>query len=323
MTLPIHDNPASGVLCYELVADAGRGQSEQAMPCGGSAGTAWPAGHATPTPYYSDSLVTLYHGDCAELLPQLSGWDAVITDPPYLTGEAEVPIRGKGVAKRIEETKTVGMPWGYSLEWIGLCGAPLHWIVFAHYKMLGGVCSALPPSTVFVWRKVNAPNMTRPVPRLDCEFIVWSRNAKAGCGRMGEFKSMVIDLPMPQAGCMANERLVIDGGKAAHPCQKPLGIVAPFIDRLDFDCALDPFAGTGTTLLAAKLIGRRAIGIEREERYCEMAANRFAQETFLFGENVAGARGGSAGSARADQPELLTGQRSATFPVVSASRGDL
>jgi len=228
--------------------------------------------------YYEDALCTIYHGDCREILPTLPQAGVIITDPPYLTGATEITYQHAGVAKRTNPTTTIGMPWGYSLDWLNLCGVPEHWVVYGNYKMLGGLCTALPPSTVFVWRKSNAPNMTRPVPRLDCEFIVWSRSESANCERMGEFKTMVLDVPMPQAGCMADERLTENGGKASHPCQKPLDVVMPFVMRLGDKTYLDPFMGTGTTLLAAKLLGRRAVGIEIEEKYCEMAARRLAQE---------------------------------------------
>jgi site-specific DNA-methyltransferase (adenine-specific) len=228
-------------------------------------------------PYYDHAGITLYHGDCREILPTLPKCDATITDPPYLTSEKGVPIVGGGVAPRICDSNSVEMPWGYDLEWIEHAIPEKHWLVFANYKMLGGVCSRLPPQTVFVWKKNNAPRMTRPVPRLDCEFIIWSRTG-GKCDRMGEFQSMVIDVLMPQAGCFASERILEPGtGKGAHPCQKPLGIVRPFIARIDAETILDPFAGSGTTLVAAKLEGRKAIGIEISERYCEIAASRLAQ----------------------------------------------
>lgn len=234
-------------------------------------------------PYYQDEYITLFHGDCREILPTLPQAGAVVTDPPYLTKETRVPIRGNGVAERNNDTVAVGMPWGFSLEWVSWCGTPDHWIVFGNYQMLGALCAALPPSTIFVWRKSNAPRMTRPVPRLDCEFIVWSRSKDSNCERMGEFSSMVLDVPTPQAGCMATERFTHDGGKAVHPCQKPLAVILPFIDRLGDKVFLDPFAGTGTTLVAAKALGRRAIGIEKEEEYCELIVCRMAQEPLLLG----------------------------------------
>lgn len=238
-------------------------------------------------PYYHDDRagITIYHGDCREVLPQITA-DAVITDPPYKTRATGVPIRGRGVAPRRSDTAAVGMPWGYSLGWMELL-APRQWIVYCNYQMLGDVCSTLEARAilgcVFTWVKPNAPRMTRPVPRLDCEFVVWARAEGANCGRMGMFKSMVIEAPMPQAGCFADERFVeAGGGKAIHPTQKPIAVVLPFIDRLDFNIAVDPFMGTGTTLDACKRLGRRAIGIEIDERYCEIAARRLSQEVLQF-----------------------------------------
>jgi len=235
-------------------------------------------------PYYDKDGITIYHGRYEDVLPTIGTVDAIVTDPPYLTSNAKVPIRGRGVGKRWEETESVGVPWGYTLDWIDAAKAtnPKHWIVFGNYKMLGGLCTSLEPQTVFVWRKSNAPRMTRPVPRLDCEFIVWSRTG-GKCDRMGEFDTMVLDVPMPQAGCMATERIIErSNGKAVHPCQKPIAIVRPFIQRIDAETICDPFVGTGTTLVAAKLEGRRAIGIEIEERYCEIAANRLRQSVIPF-----------------------------------------
>lgn len=238
-------------------------------------------------PYYHDDKagITIYHGDCREVLPHIQA-DAVITDPPYKTRASGVPIRGRGVAPRRSDTAAVGMPWGYSLEWISML-SPRQWVVYCNYQMLGDICSTLESRAilgcVFTWLKPNAPRMTRPVPRLDCEFVVWARAEDADCGQMGKFKSMVINVAMPQAGCFADERLVeAGGGKAIHPTQKPIAVVMPFVDRLRFDVALDPFMGTGTTLDACKRLGRRAIGIEIDERYCEIAARRLSQEVMVL-----------------------------------------
>jgi site-specific DNA-methyltransferase (adenine-specific) len=239
------------------------------------------------TPYYQDAYATIYHGDCREILPQLEPVDLVLTDPPYQTHETGVPIRGRGVGQRVVETVAVGKPWGYSTDWIDLCRLlePKHWIAFCNYQMLGDICAALPPQTVFVWRKANAPQMTRPVPRLDCEFIVWHRSG-GDCGDMGKFKSMVIDVAMPQAGCFATERILeSSSNKAAHPCQKPIAIVSPFLARLNVKTLVDPFMGSGTTLRAAKDLGLKSIGIEIEEKYCEIAVKRLRQE-ILFGETA-------------------------------------
>lgn len=247
-----------------------------------------PPVHPIVHPFFEQDGIVIYHGRCEDVLPTIGTVDAIVTDPPYLTGGEGVPIgktgKNGGVAFVYEQSRAVGVPWGYTLDWIELAKAtsPKHWIVFANYKMLGGLCTALEPQTVFVWRKSNAPRMTRPVPRLDCEFIVWARTG-GKCDRMGEFDTMVLDVPMPQAGYMAQERIIErNTGKAVHPCQKPIAVVRPFVDRLDAAIVCDPFMGTGTTLLAAKLTGRRAVGIEIEERYCEIAANRLRQGVLPF-----------------------------------------
>jgi len=222
--------------------------------------------------------VRLICGDCREVVPTIGPVDAVVTDPPYLTGATGVPIVGCGVAERVQDSESVGMPWGYSMDWAQLV-KPMHWVVFCNYRMLADVCTAFPPSSVFVWRKSNAPRMTRPVPRLDCEFIVWSRSDKATCGRMGEFQSLVLDVPMPQAGCMAVERLTEpNSGKALHPCQKPVAVVAPFCERLPVETVCDPFMGTGTTGIACIRTGRRFMGIEKDPTYYDIARKRIERE---------------------------------------------
>jgi len=209
----------------------------------------------------------------------------VVTDPPYLTGNAQVPIRGRGVAAPRCDTDSVGLPWGYSLDWIDAAARlePLHWVVFANYRMLGGLITKLEQyanlSCVFAWRKSNAPRMARPVPRLDCEFIFWARSEAATCGQMREFTSMVIDVPMPQAGCFASERILCaDSMKAAHPTQKPLDVVRPFVERLtDAQTILDPFMGTGTTIEACAWADKAAVGIEIDPDYFAIAEKRITE----------------------------------------------
>jgi len=228
---------------------------------------------------------TLYQGDCLDILPTLAAGsvDAVVTDPPYLTTGANVPILGNGgVAKTFVDSMAIGMPWGYSLDWVDAIArlAPKHWVVYSNQFMLGGLITKLEQyaklGAVFVWRKSNAPNPTRNVPRFDCEFIVWAKAHGAPNVRAREFTSQVLDVPMPQAGCFATERLVVNGGQAAHPTQKPLAVVRPFVQRFTEygQAVLDPFTGTGTTGVVCRENGRRFIGVELDPGYYAIAKRR-------------------------------------------------
>lgn len=250
-------------------------------------------------PTWERDGIQLYLGDCLEVLPHLPKVDAVVTDPPYLNSENVVPMNCPGgVADRKSESTKLANPWGYSLNWIEDCRSllPSDWVVFCNFKMLGGLCTELPPAAVFTWRKSNAPRMTRPVPRFDCEFVVWSHNGP--CGRMGEFDSLVIDCPMLQAGCFATERILKpDSGMAAHPCQKPNAVVFPFVDRVVGQSILDPFMGTGTAGIAAIKAGKSFVGIESDPSYFEIAVKRIER--------------------------ALSDERSSLFPVAKEVQADL
>lgn len=235
------------------------------------------------------SDVTLLRGDCLELMRDLAAGsvDAVITDPPYnMRGNGGVPIGGNGVAKVKNKSFSIGEPWGYSIDWIGsvLALKPKHVIVFCNSYMLGKTCYALEDemiiSAVFVWRKRNAPPNVRNTPKWDCEFIVWAKSQDATNVRAREFKSQVLEVPFPVAGCFASER-ILDGGTtlAAHPSQKPIAVIEPFVNRLTEPewTILDPFLGTGTTGVACVKLNRRFIGMEINADYFALAQRRIAE----------------------------------------------
>ena len=236
---------------------------------------------------------TLYCGDCLEILPHLSGIDAVITDPPYQMGFDRVPIAGTTNFGSVSCSKSIGMKWPFSVDWIDLIDV-YHLVVFCSYLDLGAVHSKIAESmkisAVFTWRKPNAPAMTRPIPRMDTEFAIWARKDKAGCGGMNKFRSCVIDHALPQAGVGAQERILkYPQGPSAHPTQKPLGVITPFVSRLPAETILDPFLGTGTTGVAAIQQGRRFIGIEIDPDYFAIACRRIeaAQRQTRLELNVA------------------------------------
>lgn len=200
-------------------------------------------------PYYSDDHVTLYHGDCREVLPPIVG-DALVTDPPY------------GLGDRMLGGRKEWRMWSGGLSWDKSAPEIITTLpgLFRHSIIWGGNYFALPPTR---------------------GWLIWDKVVRKFDGGHAELAWTTLDQPVRafnlSVGQLANE------GKV-HPTQKPIRLMEWCIRFLPADCEtiVDPFAGSGTTLVAAKNEGRRAIGIEAEERYCEIAAKRLTQDT-LFG----------------------------------------
>lgn len=226
-------------------------------------------------PYYSDDLVTLYHGDCREVLAGMADESvaAVLTDPPYTErthGKARKKLTSSSTNAVIESGVT---------RFDAITDDDLREIL----SDLGRVTSGWVVATldyrhavefdvrVGVWVKTNpTPQLTGDRPAQGWEAIAYLHRADRrsvwnGRGRHGNFVSPIA----PSEG---------------HPTAKPLGMVADWVRLFTNpgDAILDPFAGSGTTLRAAKDEGRRAIGVELDERYCEVIARRLSQDT-LFG----------------------------------------
>lgn len=198
-----------------------------------------------PTPYYDDGNgISIYHADCREILPNLPKVDLVLTDPPYGIGE-----RMKGGTWGAAEKYADFRGWDVAPSQttltaiIGLCQNAIIW---------GGNYFLLEPSRCWlVWDKRNAvPTMA------DCE-LAWTN----------------FDKPAKRFSCGVG----IHG--YGHPTEKPLSLMAWCLSHsTNSSTILDPFMGSGTTLRAAKDLGRKCIGIEIEEKYCEIAAKRLGQE---------------------------------------------
>ena len=201
-------------------------------------------------PYYSDEAVTIYHGDCRDIMPTLPKVDLVLTDPPYGNGTEYA---------------------SYDDSQANLAG--LIRDVYPLMRLAADVV-LLTPGVGNMW-KWPEPTWT----------LCWTSPAGAGSGPWG-FCCWQPVLAYGKDPYLANglgrRPDYYEWGRAAeiqdgHPCSKPLPIMRWLVERGMGQTILDPFMGSGTTLRAAKDLGRKAIGIEIEERYCEIAAKRMSQ----------------------------------------------
>lgn len=200
------------------------------------------------TPYYEHGGITIYHGDCREILPSVStSVVSVVTDPPY--GHGGTPPRGGLTAGSLRADGVV-LPWDVADDsWMDLWNGPA--AVFMSVSRCFTVAEKLKADGMLVYIKTNPhPNGSSFEPCLTRWFGVGARHVSAYNAENGQ----------------------------QHPTQKPLDVMLFIVNRAPVGAVLDPFMGSGTTLLAAKELGRKAIGIEIEERYCEIAAKRLAQE---------------------------------------------
>lgn len=208
-------------------------------------------------PYYEQDGITIYHGDAFDLLPELEA-DAIITDPPYGTGWVR---GGESVGKFKAKNHEAG--WDkFSTAWIGLARAKRH-AIFTH--------------------DAGIPELARRLPAFRLRFYVKSNPRPAMRGLDAPSVEPIFIHPRVFYSKGPAHREAYNGDCKFHPTQKPVEIMAWLIRDMTLpnDVILDPFMGSGTTLWAAKQLGRRAIGIEAEEKYCTIAAERCAQGVLL------------------------------------------
>ena len=203
-------------------------------------------------PYYQDDAIVLYHGDCREIVPTLGRFDLLLTDPPYGIGEHGGARRTRG---RPGYSKHANMGWDNArpdadVFSMILGTAPVAIIWGGNY-----FADLLPPTMGWLyWRKLMGGDFS------DGELAWTSRNTA-----LREFTRFPNRIDKQ------------------HPCEKPLQLLTWCITLAgDVQTILDPFAGSGTTGRAAKDLGRKCTMIEREERYCEIAARRCSQEVLAL-----------------------------------------
>ena len=212
-------------------------------------------------PYYQDSAVTIYHGDCREILPGLEPVDLILTDPPYGI-KRDKGFEGfggfGGFGTPIKRRRYENDNWDSNRptkEIFNLITKAANNII-----IWGGnyFADLLPKSTHWIcWDKLQ----TMPTFG-DCELAWTNSNRKS-----------VTKIKVEWNGLLGKRDIRF------HPTQKPLALFIWCIETYSKSgIIIDPYMGSGTTLRAAKDLGRQAIGIEIEEKYCEIAASRMSQE---------------------------------------------
>jgi len=225
----------------------------------GAAGLAAPLGSAF-RPYHQEVSVTIYHGDCRQILPMLGRFDLLLTDPPYGIGD-------KWTNGVMDGKRGTSKLWGNGEKWDDETPAP--WLLAqcieaANRSIIwGGNYFGLPATRGWLsWDKMQEYSGS------DCELAWTNLEIPTRVFRMSR-----IDAHQNKAEYVKE-----------HPTEKPMQLMRWCISLAgDVKTILDPFAGSGTTGRAAKDLGLKCVLIEREERYCEIAARRLAQEVLPLG----------------------------------------
>jgi len=218
------------------------------------------------TPYYDHAGITIYHGDCRDILPTLPKVDLVLTDPPYgIDG-------GSGTVGRSRSHKHNYLSFNDTPSNIKMVVVP---VFMQALKLSSGRAILTPgPKCMQMYPPPSAfGSIYQPAT---CALSLWGRANSQPIYFYGRPPRIGIDIgdttfkvtsTSPERG--------ID-----HPCPKPIVVWRELVvlGSNTGDVILDPFMGSGTTLVAAKNLGRKAIGIEIEEKYCEIAAKRLSQE---------------------------------------------
>ena len=212
-------------------------------------------------PYYEDELVTLYCGDALEVLPNLAPVDAIVTDPVW--PNASVPLAGSNNPGFLLSRALDAAPKADRLVvQLGCDSDP---------RFLGAVESLRWPFLRVCWLRYARPNYKgRLLNGSDVAYVFGKPPARA----LVENTNV-----MPGESATAGEVCAVDprGRTRGHPCPRRLEHADFLVRWFGGPVVLDPFAGSGTTLLAQKLRGRRAIGIEIDEGYCRVAVERLKQ----------------------------------------------
>lgn len=220
-------------------------------------------------PFYADELVTLYLGDCREVDAWLAA-DVLVTDPPYglAWDQPAYLTRGRKASERTRQHSSIANDEDTSARDTVLAAfGSKPAIVF------GGILAPFPVATrsVLVWQKPADAGLFGSVGR-------WRRDWEP-IFIVGAWPALPATRSAVVRTSAGTHRKYAQG---VHPHAKPVDVMASLISACPPGVVADPFAGSGSTLRAAKDLGRRAIGVELDERYAEIAAKRLGQEVLDF-----------------------------------------
>ena len=251
-------------------------------------------------PYYESGGITIYHGDCLEVLPTLTDAACVVTSPPYNQLGSRIPSKPSGIWKDMGRgfTDTItelgygdDMPECEYQEWQRSVAVALGIAVraggsfFYNHKLRyrdGVILHPVELARTFtgwrlqqelVWSRPGSMTFNARMFAPSDERVLWLVRDGAKHTWNQESVGHLTVWRIPPA-------VEIEG----HPCPFPVSLAVRCIaaTTASGETVLDPFMGSGTTLRAAKDLGRKAIGIEIEERYCEIAAKRLSQEVLAL-----------------------------------------
>lgn len=219
-------------------------------------------------PYYQDDLITLYHGSCLDVTEWLDA-DVLVTDPPYGMAFQGKQRTATPQFDRIAGDANTDVRDDVLARWLGDTGESRPAAMFGTWK----VDRPADVSNLLIWHKTGAgPGMGDVTAAFGCSheeiYLIGKWPKYDHIKRRG---SVIATDPSPSALT----------SKIGHPTPKPVGLMEVLVGATAEDAVIaDPFSGSGATLIAARNLGRRSVGVEVEEKYCELIANRLDQFTF-------------------------------------------